>query len=111
MKNPKFVVFKSDVDGDYYFHLKAANGEIILNSEGYETKAGCLNGIQSVKINSRSDKNYRVKKARNGQHYFLIFAQNFLIIGQSEMYSTKQNAHKGIKAVQKVAETASIDYI
>jgi hypothetical protein len=33
------------------FHLKAANGEIIAASQGYETKASAENGIESVRTN------------------------------------------------------------
>lgn len=32
---PKFVVFKSDNDGLFYWHLVATNGKIIAQSEGY----------------------------------------------------------------------------
>ncbi len=35
MDNPKFRIFVGK-DGQYYFHLKARNGEIILQSEGYQ---------------------------------------------------------------------------
>ena len=31
---------------------KARNGEIIASSEGYKSKASCLNGIESVKKNA-----------------------------------------------------------
>ena len=34
------------------FHLKAANGEIIAASQGYETKANAEKGIGSVKTNA-----------------------------------------------------------
>jgi uncharacterized protein YegP (UPF0339 family) len=30
--------------GEYRFHLKAANGEIIASSEGYKSKAAAENG-------------------------------------------------------------------
>jgi len=46
--NPKYQVF-TDAAGKFRFHLKAANGEIIAQGEGYETKDGCLNGIEVVK--------------------------------------------------------------
>jgi uncharacterized protein len=36
-------------NGQYYFRLKAANGQIIAASEGYTTKQGAQNGIASVK--------------------------------------------------------------
>lgn len=46
-KNPKFVIFKDKAD-EFRFHLKATNGEIILDSEGYASKEGCKNGMESV---------------------------------------------------------------
>ena len=42
----------TDKAGEYRFRLKAKNGEIIATSEGYKAKAGCLNGIESVKKNA-----------------------------------------------------------
>ena len=45
----KFVYWKSDKDGQWYFHLKAPGGEIIADSEGYTEKHNCLKGIDSVK--------------------------------------------------------------
>ena len=49
--NPKFEMFQ-DRAGEYRFRLKARNGKIIGTSEGYSTKAGCLNGIDSVRSNA-----------------------------------------------------------
>ena len=36
-------------DEKWYFHLKAANGEIVHGSQGYSDKPGCLEGIETVK--------------------------------------------------------------
>lgn len=47
----KFVIRKG-ADGQYRFVLKAGNGETIATSEGYTTKAGARNGIESVKTNA-----------------------------------------------------------
>ena len=51
VKNPKFEMYVDKV-GEYRFRLKARNGEIILASEGYSQKAGCKNGIESVRKNA-----------------------------------------------------------
>ena len=51
VKHPKFEVY-TDKAGEFRFRLKARNGEIIATSEGYKAKAGCLNGIESVKKNA-----------------------------------------------------------
>ena len=47
----KFELFK-DHAGQFRFHLKAANGEIVAASQGYETKASAEKGIESVKTNA-----------------------------------------------------------
>lgn len=51
VKHPKFEMY-IDKAGEYRFRLKARNGEVIATSEGYKAKAGCLNGIESVKKNA-----------------------------------------------------------
>jgi uncharacterized protein YegP (UPF0339 family) len=51
MSNPKFELYE-DKSGQFRFRLKARNGRIVGISESYAAKAGCLNGIESVKINA-----------------------------------------------------------
>lgn len=50
-KLPKYEIFK-DKAGEFRFRLKAANSEIIATSEGYTSKQGAQNGIESVKSNA-----------------------------------------------------------
>ncbi|MNB54708.1 hypothetical protein D3C87_970510 [compost metagenome] len=45
---------KSTKDGHPYFNLKAANHQIIGNSEAYSSDAACDKGIASVKTNGPS---------------------------------------------------------
>lgn len=47
----KFEYYQ-DKAGKYRFRLKAGNGEIIAVGEAYESKQGCLNGIDSIKRNA-----------------------------------------------------------
>ncbi len=49
--NPAFEVY-ADKAGEFRFRLRARNGEIILNGEGYKSKASCMNGVESVKKNA-----------------------------------------------------------
>jgi uncharacterized protein YegP (UPF0339 family) len=44
----KFRIFK-DISGQFRFHLKAPNGEIIASSEGYSSKQACEAGVAAVK--------------------------------------------------------------
>ena len=50
-KHPKFEIYL-DKKGEYRFRLTATNGQIIAVGEGYKAKAGCLNGIESIKKNA-----------------------------------------------------------
>ncbi len=50
----------------FFFNLKAANGQVILSSELYKAKSGALNGIESVKTNAPSDDRYERKTSVNG---------------------------------------------
>ncbi len=43
-----FEVFKA-TNGNFYWRLKAANGEILCHSEGYTVKQNAFNGIDAVK--------------------------------------------------------------
>ena len=51
LTHPKYEVYQ-DKAGEFRFRLKARNGEPIGKSEGYKTKASCLNGIESVGKNA-----------------------------------------------------------
>lgn len=48
----RYEVFNSS--DKYWFRLKAGNGETILASQGYTTKASCMNGIKSIRENAPS---------------------------------------------------------
>jgi uncharacterized protein YegP (UPF0339 family) len=51
----KFEISKHHA-GKYRFHLKAANGEIIAASQGYETKASAEKGIEAIKTHAPNAK-------------------------------------------------------
>ena len=51
VKHPKYELY-TDKAGEFRFRLKARNGKVIGTSEGYTAKAGCLNGIESVRANA-----------------------------------------------------------
>jgi uncharacterized protein YegP (UPF0339 family) len=47
----KFEIRRA-VNRQFYFVLKARNGEIIATSETYKSKQSCKKGIRSVRINA-----------------------------------------------------------
>ncbi|MDX9789234.1 MAG: YegP family protein [Candidatus Kapabacteria bacterium] len=102
-----FLVTKRK-NGEFQFVLKAGNGQVILASEGYTTKAACMNGIESVKKNSQVDARFDRKEAKNGKPYFNLKATNGQIIGTSEMYESESARDNGIASVAKNAPDADV---
>lgn len=103
----KFVI-KTGTNGQYYFSLKADNGQKILASEGYTTKSACNNGIDSVKANAKDDSKYDKKTSTNGKYYFNLKATNGQIIGTSEMYESTAGRDNGIESVKTNAPGVSV---
>jgi len=103
----KFEINK-DKAGKFRFNLKAGNHQVILSSQGYATKKACENGIESVRKNSKSDKMFDKKKAKNGSPFFSLKATNGQIIGSSEMYSSTSAMNKGIASIKKNAPKAKV---
>ena len=46
---PAEYEIKKNADGKCFWRFKSGNGEIVAVSEAYESKQGCLNGINSIK--------------------------------------------------------------
>ncbi len=103
----KFEISKAS-NGQFHFHLKAANGEIILSSEMYEIKQSAHNGVASVQANCALDERYERKTNSAGKPYFNLKAANHQVIGNSEAYSTEEAREKGIAAVKKAGCTEVI---
>lgn len=116
----KFV-FKTTKTG-YMFNLKATNGEVIATSEIYTTEKACLNGIESVKVNSvgavedQTVENFEVLKHpkfevymdKAGGYRFRLKAKNGQIIAVSEGYKAKSSCLNGVESVKKNAPDAPI---
>lgn len=104
----KFVITKR-TNGDFQFNLKATNGQVILSSQGYSSKDGCKNGIDSVKTNATNDARYEKKTSINGKYYFNLNASNGQVIGTSEMYESNAGRDNGIESVKSNAPGAEIE--
>ena len=103
----KFELYK-DKAGEFRFRLKASNGQTLLASESYKTKASALAGIESVKKNAATPARYTKKAQTSGKPFFVLTATNGQTIGQSEAYDTEAARDKGVASVQ--AALASIGW-
>lgn len=103
----KFEIYK-DASAEFRFRLKAGNGQVILASEGYAAKAGCVNGIESVKKNAPNDARFDRLESKSGKPYFNLKASNGQVIGSSQMYASEDARDNGIESVKKNAPDAAV---
>ena len=103
----KFVISKAK-NGEFVFNLRADNGQSILTSEMYTTKAACSNGIDSVRKHCSDDNRYERKVSANNKHYFNLKASNGQVIGKSEMYESPAGMENGIASIKKNGITDKI---
>jgi hypothetical protein len=105
----KFELKKAS-NGQFFFNLKAGNGQVILSSEQYVERRSAEGGIASVQKNAANDSRYERKESSNGQSYFVLKATNGQTIGRSEMYTTAASMENGIESVKKNApDAATVD--
>ncbi len=103
----KFELYK-DKRGEFRFRLKAANGQNILSSEGYEKRASAVNGIKSVQKNSQDPKRFEKKQTKSGGYNFCLNATNGQVIGTSQVYKSSSGCSNGMKSVANCAPGAAV---
>ncbi|OLV15432.1 YegP family protein [Deinococcus marmoris] len=100
----KFVLKMS---GDQFmFNLVSGNGQTVLTSERYTTRAAATNGIASVKKNAANDRMYEM--TASGKR-FNLKAGNGQVIGGSQNYASEDGAKAGMEAVKSAAAEALVD--
>jgi uncharacterized protein len=105
--NGWFDVNKSTAN-DFYFLLKAGNGEVVMTSEMYKTRDSADNGIASVQANSGDDANYERATAKDGKFHFNLKAANHQVIGTSQMYASEATRDGGIDSVKENGKSKTV---
>jgi uncharacterized protein YegP (UPF0339 family)/cell division protein FtsB len=94
-----FVVSKAK-NGEDFFTLKSVDGQTLLRSEMYTTRAACNNGIESVRKNCQVDKRYERKVSSNNKHFFNLKATNGQVIGTSDMFESAEEMEEIISSAK-----------
>ncbi|WP_413737590.1 YegP family protein [Sodalis sp. RH21] len=95
-------------NGHFIFKLKGVNGEIILASATFCSKASAENAINFARYNAPDENNYELKHSGNNQPYFILRGKNYQVLGQSGPYQSETAAKRGIKAAMECAATQEI---
>jgi large conductance mechanosensitive channel protein len=109
---PKFQVYK-DSSGKCRFRLKADNNKIVAVGEAYRNHASCINGINSIKKNSKaviedttvegpklSNPKYEVYQDSTGKFRFRLRAGNGQIVAKSQSYQEKDACLNGVEVIR-----------
>ena len=103
----KFEIYR-DKAGRFRFRLKARNGEIVLASEGYTSKAACQKGIRSVRNNCLDACRFEKATTDGGKFRFSMRSANGQVIGTSQNYSSESGRDNGIDSVARSAPGAEV---
>lgn len=92
----------------YYFVLKAINGETILSSGIYESKQAALQGICAIRAHCHLEQSYENRLTARGSLYFVMKDSNEKIIGTSQLYSCIFSRDIGLSMVKLNGHTHTI---
>ena len=102
----KFVMTKTN-NGHLVVNLKSGNGEVILTSEFYKSKAEANAGVADVRSNAKSDAQFERRTSKANEPFFSLKGADGSYIGKSEMYSSDSGMENGIKSVRNNAPDAT----
>lgn len=104
----KFIIEK--FNDQFSWSLKASNGQILCQADGYSTKAGCLNSIESFKKNI-AEGTFKCVKDKTGRFCYKLYTPNGRICAVGESYPTKVGAESAANSVVSFYKNAEIEEI
>jgi uncharacterized protein YegP (UPF0339 family) len=108
---PAKYELKKGKSGKFHFNLLAANGEVILTSQSYTSKAAAHKGIASVQKHASQSDRYERRTGKKNKPHFVLKSANHRVIGSSETYEANSAMEKGIKSVMKNGSAKRVDYL
>ena len=118
----KFCIRKTA--SGYKFDLRSVNGQVILTSEVYTSRAAARKGAASVRliapvaplenrteelIQPQPNPKFELYQDKAGQFRFRLKARNGKIVGISEGYSNRSGCLNGMESVRKNAPEAQME--
>ncbi len=85
----RYRAFRRKKDNLFYFQFLNEDGGVLLNSQAYQDKDACFNGIRSVLANAGDSERYEKSIDGDGNHFFILKAGNNQEIGRSTKYDNE----------------------
>lgn len=93
-----FDLWQSESGSQWFFHMVSGNGQVVLSSESYTTRAGAIGGLLSVLDNGTNEGRYEIFTGADGDRYVRLKAANGAVIAVTEGYSTLSSARRAVKS-------------
>jgi uncharacterized protein len=103
----KYVISTAK-SGEYYYNLKATNGQVILTSKLFTTADDCRKGIEETRTICSEDGRFERKLSSSSKPFFNLTTSEGHHLGKSEIYESDANMEKGIASVKKNGMTTNI---
>ena len=101
----KFIV--EVFDGEYSWDLKASNGQILAQAEGYTSKAGCMNSIESFK-KAVVEGSFKCVKDKNENFQYKLYTSSGRVCAVGEAYPSKTSAESAAQSVASFFKNAEV---
>jgi len=104
----KFVIEK--YNGEFTWSLKASNGQILVQGQGYTSKASVQNSIESFKANVDAG-TFKCVKDKNDRFLFKLYTPAGRVSAIGESYPAKASAESAANSVVSIYKKAEIEEI
>ncbi len=101
----KFVIEK--FNGEFSWDLKASNGQILCQAEGYTSKSGVVSSIESFQKNVDTG-SFKIFKDKNGNFHYKLYTASGRVAAIGESYNSKQSAESAVLSVVSYFRNAEV---
>lgn len=87
--------------GQFHFNLKAGNGQVIMSSGMFASRADAEAAIALARKHCADDGRFERKTSTKGEPYFVLTGPDGKMLGRSEMYASASAMENGVASVVK----------
>jgi len=101
----KYEIYKENAL--YYIRLIASNGQVMLKSQGYASKATAKSGLNTIK-NAIKAKSFTISRDKQNRYQFNLYSSRGQLILAGETYPVKASGISAAHSVLKFGLKASV---
>lgn len=103
--NGKFLIYKDD--GDFYYELRANNGQVLCSSQAYASEKSCKEAMENFR-KIVYDGNFYIYVDKRKHSFFKLYSNQLRLVMTGETYKTRDAAVSAAKSVLRFAKEAKL---